>query len=250
MVRLATGETVSWMNVADEATGAHLKAQVYEQAYMGEINELIALRDINRLFARWGLPESIKIDNGWPFVNPSKKELPTLSKLWWVGLGIEVIQNPPRQPQHNGTVENLQGTLASWANPKGQSSIAALQQRLDEESEFQRNHYPVTAKGNKTRIELYPELLTNERKYDPKDFDINRVYEYLSDFVWSRQVNQGGYTNINGNRYYIGKAYKGQPIDVYFDPQNKTWCFAKLSGEILRTYQNGVPLLEDFKCLQ
>lgn len=237
------------MNIADEGTGAHLKAQVYSTCYMGEINPNEAIRDVNNSFTRWGMPISIKIDNGWPFVNPAKIELPSLAILWWVGLGIKVIQNRPRSPQCNGTVENLQGTLASWSNPKGQNSILDLQTRLESESDFQRNDFPVMAKGGKTRKELYPELEANPRVYSPDLFEINRVYEYLSQGVWQRKVDSSGFTRFNGNKIYIGKAYVSKTINITFDPQELLWNFAKLSGERIKTSEKGVPTKDDFKSL-
>ena len=38
--------------------------------------------------------------------------------LWLIGLGIEVIWNPPRCPQANGVVERSQGTGKRWAEPE------------------------------------------------------------------------------------------------------------------------------------
>ena len=107
------------MNIGDEATGAHLKALVYNVRTVGEIKANLGTQGINESFQRWGLPKRIKIDNGRPFVNSTSRKVPTKTILWWVGLGIKVIQNTPRRPQENGIVECLQGTMCSWSNPKG-----------------------------------------------------------------------------------------------------------------------------------
>ncbi len=48
--------------------------------------------------------------------------------------------------------------MSSWSNPKIQPNSESLQQRLDKESDFQRNHYRMPARKHKSRIELYPEL--------------------------------------------------------------------------------------------
>ena len=129
------------MNIADEGSSSHLRAVVHDKRTVAEMDATQATQDVNGCFETSGLPLNIKIDNGRPFVNPNARDVPTLTELWWIGLGINVIKNTPGCPQQNGIVESLQGTMCNWSNPKGQPDIEALQQRLDEESDFQRNHY-------------------------------------------------------------------------------------------------------------
>ena len=179
---VSTEEEVSWMSIADEGTTSHLQATVYSCSQVAEINEQQALQDINGCFEKFGMPENIKIDNGKPFVNPKNRDVPTKSILWWVGLGINVIQNPPRTPQDNGAVENLQGTLYRWTKPSIFDNIEDFQNKINEESKFQRESYRIPSKGYKTRKELFPELETNKekRKFTPELFDIQNVYEFLA----------------------------------------------------------------------
>lgn len=113
------------MNIADEASTAHLKAIVQDCAKVGAMNEQRVTHLINNCFEMWGLPQHIKIDNGHPFVTPSYRDVPTKSKLWWIGLGIKVIQNELRRPQQNGAVECLQGIMKRWAN-KGSAENKGL----------------------------------------------------------------------------------------------------------------------------
>lgn len=197
------------MNIADEATTAHLKAIVQGCPTVGSMREQSVTQLINESFKSWGLPQQIKIDNGHPFVTPGYRDVPTKSKMWWIGLGIKVIQNSLRCPQQNGAVECLQGIMKNWSNPLGQDCIQSLQQRLDEESDFQRNHYRIPAKGNKTRIQLHPSLEHNPRTYDPDNFDMDLVYDFLSQQVWERSINSGGFVNMMGIRIYISSVVSG-----------------------------------------
>lgn len=229
------------MNIGDEASGAHLKAKVYAEDRVAKLCPKQATMDINQSFEKYGLPENIKIDNGRPFVNPNSRDVPTLSILWWIGLGIKVIQNTPRRPQENGIVECLQGTMCSWSNPKDQPNVEALQKRLDEESNFQRNHYRLPARNNKTRKELYPELELNPRKYSPDLFDMNRVYAFLSEKVWTRTVKKRGQVAVFGNLVYIGMKYAGSEVTMTFDPLEKQWLFRKIDGTLLKTSTQEVP---------
>ncbi len=235
------------MNLADEGTTAHLKAIVQDCPTVGSMSEQSVTGLINNCFKNWGLPKQIKIDNGHPFVTPGYRDVPTKSKMWWIGLGIQVIQNQLRSPQQNGAVECLQGIMKNWSNPKDQDCIEDLQKRLDEESNFQRNHYRIPAKENKTRIELHPTLQSNPRKYDPDNFDINLVYDFLSEQVWERNINNGGYVNIMGERIYISYKIKKQPITITFDPIEKQWLIRKENGTLLKTSTSGVPTEEQIK---
>ncbi len=246
-IQLGDGSQVSWISIADEATGAHLSAIVYPYRTVAQILLSQAVEGINSCFYRWGLPQKIKIDNGRPLVHPSNRDVPTVAKLWWIGLGIQVIQNSPGCPQQNGTVEGLQATLSNWTNPKEQPNTCAFQQRLNMESEFQRNYYRIPGKERKTRKELYPELLHNNRCYAPEKFDIQRVYQYLSDQVWHRRVKQNGELKIYGQHIYIGKRFAQQIITITFDPIEVQWLFRKTTGTILKTSRKAIPNEKEIK---
>ena len=187
------------------------------------------------------------IDNGHPFVTPGYRDVPTKSKMWWIGLGIQVIQNQLRCPQQNGAVECLQGIMKNWSNPKAQKCVKSLQQRLDKESDFQRNHYRIPAKGNQTRMELYPSLKSNPRRYDPHKFDISLVYTFLSEQVWKRCINSGGNVSMMGIYIYVSYKMKKQPVTVTFDPFEKQWLIRKENGTLLKTSTKGVPTEKQIK---
>jgi transposase InsO family protein len=65
--------------------------------------------------ARWGRPARIRVDHGHPW--GSRGDLPTELGRWLLGLGIELVYNPPRQPQKNGVVERSQEVAPRWADP-------------------------------------------------------------------------------------------------------------------------------------
>ena len=73
---------------------------------------IAALREA---FAQWGRPARIRVDHGHPW--GSRGDLPTELGLWLLGLGIELVYNPPRQPQQNGVVERSQEVGQRWADP-------------------------------------------------------------------------------------------------------------------------------------
>ena len=246
-VRLQNKKQVSWMNIADEASSAHLKAFVHSCKTVAAMDWMLATRQLNHCFEKWGLPKCIKIDNGYPYVYPQQMDLPTKAKLWWIGLGIEVIQNTPGRPQENGIVEGLQGILNRWSSSTSQPNEKALQQRLDEESNFQRNHYRMPAKGNKTRMELYPSLIENPRVFNPDHFSIQKVYTWMSHQVWSRTITCSGQIKMYDTSIYIGTRYKNQIITITFDPIEARWIARKPNGTFLKSSDKVIPTENSIK---
>jgi hypothetical protein len=246
-VKLADGTLVSWMNVADEGTSSHLKAGVQPYSTVNQIPQEQAVQVVNDCFERWGIPRNIKIDNGYPLVNPNHMDIPTMAKLWWIGLGINVIQNDPGKPQQNGTVEGLQRIMGSWSNPEGQPSIDALQERLDQESRFQRESYRIPSKDNKTRAELYPELYENKknRPFKVSSFSIKRVYDFLSNQVWERSVQNNGLVKFRREYIYVGAQYAKEQVTITLDPVEVQWMIRKLDGTILKTSKKAIPTKDE-----
>lgn len=246
-VELGNGDKVSWMNIADEGTTAHLLAGVVNCPTVLKMDSQQATHIVNDAFSRWGLPEQIKIDNGYPFVSPKHIKIPTKTKLWWIGLGIQVIQNWPRCPQQNGVVECLQGIMGSWSNPKGQNCVEALQESLNQESDFQRNDYQIPSKDYQTRIELHPELEQNPRKYNPDKFEMNLVYNFLSEQVWSRLVNNNGSLRIFGIQIYVGLKFKKENLTITFDPDEICWLIRRQDGTFLKKSEKAIPTEKEIK---
>jgi len=246
-VGLKTDEEVSWINIADEATTAHLKAIVQPVKRAAQISPQAGTQAINKSFEKWGLPLEIKIDNGYPFVNPRYMDIPSVSKMWWIGLGINVIQNTPGRPQENGAVECLQGICCRWVNPATIESCDELQRELDQISDFQRNHYRIPAKSYKTRIQLYPELEQKERPYDPDLFDIDLVYLFLATQVWERRVKQKGSTHFFGHEIYLSRKFKNQIVYITFDHVTRQWIFRNDKGHYLGASTIGVPKEDQIK---
>ena len=220
---------MSWLNVADEASGALLKNKVNPNPVMTQWSEPEACAAMEEAFIEWTLPKQIKIDNGLPFVNSSCRDNPTMPVLWWVGMGIKVILNTPRQPQENGIVENLQGTVYRWAVPSQYETRQQLQEATDQTAHRQRAAYRIRRKGDKTRTELYPQLDQRLRPYNREGFSIQRVYKYLAGFVWERKVKSNGRVKIFGDALPVGYKWRGEKVCVIFDPALNAWIIALAS---------------------
>ncbi len=186
---------------------------------------------LRRLFERWGLPERVRLDNGYPW--GSSADLPPALALWLVGLGIGLIYNPARTPQNNGVVERFHGLAEPWGEPEKCTSLGAWQERLDWIVLVGRERYP--AIGNRTRLEAFPGLLVVARPYDSeheaKQWNLERVKDYLAQGTWRRKVDKVGRISIYNRAVGVGRAYRRQDVFVTFNAQTTEWVIHDPHGQ-------------------
>jgi hypothetical protein len=190
--------------------------------------------DLRRAFARWGPPRRLRVDNGAPW--GSTGELPTDLALWLIGLGVEVIWNPPRCPQANGVVEHSQGTGKRWAEPARCRDAAELQRRVEDQDRIQRELYPSVA--GRSRWEAFPGLHHSGRPYRPEDeasgWDLGRVLGHLAEYVVVRRADGGGAISLYNRSRYVGRAVAGRDVYVALDPVEVEWVYASREGTCYR----------------
>ena len=162
------------------------------------------------------MPKSIRIDNGKPLGEPHRKSISELA-LWLTAMGILVIFNRPRRPTDNAVVERMQRTTQNWVELDKVKNAKQLKRRLEKAGIIQRDKYPVTRLGQKTRKEVFPELYTNERKYDIQNFNILLAFQILVARVFTRKTSKIGQFSLYGHVYYLGKQYSIQSICVRFE---------------------------------
>jgi hypothetical protein len=186
------------------------------------------------IFKHWGRPARFRVDNGIPW--GSQGDLPTDLALWLIGLGIDMIWNPPRRPQDNGVVERSQGTAKRWAEPQACASVEELQRRLQEADRIQREAYP--DKDGRTRWEAFPTLRHSGRRYsrtwENKHWSMERVVQHLTGYVMARKVSQTGHVSLYNRNLYVGTMHHGKTVYATFDPDDREWIFADVEGRQLR----------------
>jgi hypothetical protein len=189
--------------------------------------------ELRRGFGRWGLPGSIRVDNGNPW--GSWGDLPTPLALWLIGLGVAVIWNPPRRPQDNGVVERSQGVARNWAEPERCRSPEELQRRLDAEDRVQRGSYPHG--GFASRLEAYPGLAHSGRPYgaarERAHWSWERALDYLAGVMVRRRVDRCGKIGLYHDKLYVGLVNRGREVVVQFDAAARRWVISALGGEEL-----------------
>jgi transposase InsO family protein len=192
---------------------------------------------LREFFARWGLPDGLRLDNGHPWGSP--RDLPTDLALWLIGLGVEPHWNRPRHCEANGIVERDHGVLARWSEPATCPDAATLAARLAAAATVQREAYPVG--GARTpRLRAYPGLAVGGRPYDPaherRQWDVRRVWRWFAARSWRRTVDKVGRISLYNRALGVGRAWAGQTVHVTFDPDQVAWIIQDAHGNELRRH--------------
>lgn len=202
---------------------------------MSQVSPHEAKAALEAAFYRWGLPHSMRFDNGPPFANTTDRHLPTALAVWLTSLGIEVIFNRVYSPQQNGSVECTQRISSRWANFKACSTPQALQQALDKVSYEHIEVYRQRHNGDRTRAEAYPGLFDHPRCYDPNAIDPERVKSYLMRRKLIRKVYGNGCLSLFGAMLSAGNKYKHQQVEIGFNPSDCCWQVSLVStGQLIK----------------
>ena len=167
--------------------------------------EKFAFTVFEHTFREFGLPATIRTDNGVPFASPTA--LYRLSKLsvWWLRLGIHIERIQPGHPQQNGRHERMHLTLKKHATKPAAANILQQQARFDafrEEFNHERPHQGIDMK-------VPAELYTRSP----------RVYRGLEDLTYpfhdqTMTVTHCGRICFKGRKVNLSHVFAGQNVGV------------------------------------
>jgi transposase InsO family protein len=230
--------------VCDTASGAPLAGVMHTIRTRGQrtgIDARTVQTDLRQVFARWGLPESIRMDRDAVFVGSSRLEWPGLVLLWLIGLGVQPIINRVFRPTDNAIVErNHQTWTAHVVIDQVYEDVAALQAATDQAYADRRAHLPSRHAGcdGCPPLRAFPSLAQPRRSYSLEQeaqlFDLARVDAYLAEWRWQRLVDSAGKISLNGRNYRVGKRYTGQVIRVQFDTTVRQCVCSLVDGTEVR----------------
>ena len=157
------------------------------------------------VFRQYGLPDSLRTDNGSPFASTAAGGLTQLSK-WWVRLGIRPERIRPAKPSENGRHERMHRSLKDAVVNPPAHSLAAQQRRFDgfvEEFNWQRSHEGLGRLTPGCVHEVSP------RPYPVKLPEV----EYASG-VTVRRVRRSGEFKWRGRLVYLSQVLAREPIGL------------------------------------
>lgn len=191
------------------------------------------------IFEHWGLPQAIKVDNGRPFGDPKRLQIPLLP-LWLVGYGVEPIWNRAAQPTDNAKVERAQATTANWVDLDTCSDIAELREKLAGVVVTQREHYPVRRLNQQTRQQAYPAIDLVLRPFQVAAFDYQRVLHFLQTRCWHRKVSKIAVISFYYQRWFLSRSVADQWVSVRLDAKLNEWVIFTSTGEWIKSFPNVV----------
>lgn len=157
-----------------------------------------------QLFRQYGLPATIRADNGPPFA--AVDAVGGLSRLsaWWISLGIEVSFSRPGTPSDNGGHERMHADMAlELQREPGGNTLE--QQRLVDEWAREFNHVrPHEALGLRTPASVYRRSKKRMKKLEPR---------YPADATVTR-VSARGRIALERHQYFVGVNLSGMRIGI------------------------------------
>lgn len=182
-----------------------------------------AMKDV---FARYGLPRAIRVDNGTPFGSTGLGGFTALS-VWWLRLGISVDFIEPGKPQQNGSHERMHRTLKLEATIPPEHTLVQQQQRLDTWRCRFNEIRPHEALGQVTPSSVY-RLSSRRLPHMEADFAYPSYFEV-------RQVRRDGMFKWAGSKVFLGQAYVKCRIGLIrnYDENWLVYVGDKLIGGIL-----------------
>lgn len=152
-----------------------------------------------------GIPESVYLDNGSPFV--SRQLIKALAVL-----GIKLIHSRPGRPQGRGKIERFFRTVREQflieVAHSDISCLEVLEERFQAWVE-QVYHQRVHSETDQSPLERFD--------IQPKIPDLDLVREAFL-FTETRTVTKTATVSLYGNNYEVDQALIGRRIDLVFDP--------------------------------
>ena len=186
-----------------------------------------------RIFARHGLPQVIRTDNGTPFGSSGALGLTRLS-VWWLRLGIRVEFIEPGRPDQNGAHEQVHRVYqAETASPPA-PTVRAQQRRTQRWLKVYNQERPHEGLGMDVPSEWYR---PNRRRLPSK------LPAWRYPLRWlSRLVKGKGMISVHGRGRYIGEAFEGERVGLKAHGADnwQVYLGPHLLGELARAGTLGV----------
>lgn len=158
-----------------------------------------------RAFRRWGLPNAIRTDNGYPFASCAIGGLNDLS-IWLLKLEVMPERIAPGHPEQNPRHERLHRTLKAAAINPAKANLSAQQRAFNRFTRDYNHERPHQALDDRCPDEL---IRPSSRTYPDTLPDV--VYP---DSYQVRRVRTDGSIKWQGELIYVSTALTGEPLGL------------------------------------
>jgi len=193
-------------------------------------------REVQRIFdssfQEFGLPATIRSDNGPPFASTGAGGL-TQVAVWWLRLGINVERIEPGKPQQNGRQERFHRTLKAETAAPPRASLREQQRVFDVFRRMYNEERPHEALGQRPPISAYA---ASARRY-PRPL----VRFVASPWDHALRVDKAGCLVWNRERLFVSTALAHEDVQLRYDDEEEHWdvVFGPLSIGVLDETPHG-----------
>lgn len=232
---------VTVANVRDTHSSVTIGSHIFELTRTSPSVTQADIQGVCRAcFADWGLPDTLRTDNGSCFVGTmSQTGFPSYLMLWLTGLGVVHETITKGKPTQNGGAERYHRTYNNLVLRDGPfDSIDELRKLSDDTVEFLNTKFPSRAGScqHQAPLEAHPEAAKPRREYEPEteveQFSLQRVDQLLAKFIWQRRTDLVGKLSLARSDYHLGRENKQRVFDVTFDPTDRHFVFRSIDGNI------------------
>jgi transposase InsO family protein len=158
-------------------------------------------------FIEYGLPTTIRSDNGTPFASGGAPGGLSALSVWWIRLGIVPERIAPGSPWQNGRHERMHRTLKAEATQPAQWNRKQQQRTFDAFRHEYNHERPHESLGQETPGDAYAP--TSHRPYRKKllELEYPRTYQL-------RRVNDVGVMSWAGKRVFLSTVLRDQVVGV------------------------------------
>lgn len=233
-IELRDGEIAVICNVHDPYGAAMIASRAFaaKTAKHWRKLEWTEIRQVFRDgFTEWRtLPDSVLTDNELVLGGSPGDPFPSKLTLWLRGLGVKHNRIRPHCPTDQPQVERGHRTLDNFTlDDESRANVDHLQQGLDRERHTYNRYFPSRASdcAGYPPLVAHPELLHPRRPYPPEGelalFDLQRVFDYLAEFVFKRHVSTTGIISLGRQLYSVGRPHAGKIVQVHCDATTHEW---------------------------
>lgn len=170
-------------------------------------------RALERTFREYGIPQSLRSDNGSPFASRGIAGLSRFG-IWLVKLGIRPDLIAPGKPQENGRHERMHRTLKAETATPPRASLRAQQEAFNRFQQIYNFERPHEALGDKTPAMFHTESLRPfPRRMAPVEYDSECIV---------RSVRHNGCVKWDARELFLGLPLVGEHV-AFTEIRDNIW---------------------------